>query len=389
MNLDAHGFVWRAPSSSEVSKPGALAGLRLSVKDLFNIQGIPTGAGNPDWLASHSIPTHTAESVSRLLDAGAVLVGKTLTDELAYSLQGSNIHYGTLVNPAAPERITGGSSSGAAVSVASNVADIGLGTDTGGSIRVPASYCGLYGFRPSHGAVSLDGCVPLAPRFDTAGWLCRDVHTSLQVGQVLLPQQFLHGFNQLLVIQAEINGQQLWNADCDDWLTNNMNGMQVTRLKLDNEYLHQASEIFRILQGRDIWRSHGEWISQTSPVFAPDIQQRFDWCSQLSQQDEINAEDALQTLMQEFKNYMDTQTLAIFPTTPGAAPPLDASAEYLANYRVQLMGLTALAGLAGYPQLSMPVMRNDDAPWGMSLMAIPGSDRALLQIAAELQGGPV
>ena len=166
---------------------GRLSGLRLGVKDLFYITGMPTTAGNPDWMASHSQPaTDTAPSVVALLNEGAVLVGKTLTDELAYSLEGINQHYGTPVNPKAPDRIPGGSSSGSAVAVAKEHIDIGLGTDTAGSIRVPASYNGLYGLRPSHGVISCEHLIPLAPRFDTVGWLTRDFPTMMRVAESIV-----------------------------------------------------------------------------------------------------------------------------------------------------------------------------------------------------------
>jgi amidase len=165
---------------------GELAGLRLAVKDLFDVAGLPTGAGNPRWLETHPIPANDAPAVARLLRAGASLVGKTVTDELAWSLNGTNIHYGTPYNPAAPGRMPGGSSSGSAAAVAAALADIGLGTDTGGSIRVPASYCGLYGLRPTHARVPREGVVPLAATFDVAGLLCRDAVTLRKSAAALL-----------------------------------------------------------------------------------------------------------------------------------------------------------------------------------------------------------
>src|SRR5690606_37246293 len=177
---------WIPRQEPDVALTGPLAGLRLAVKDLFDVAGMPTGAGNPRWLETHEAPDADAEAVARLRAAGASLVGKTITDELAWSLNGSNAHYGTPDNPAAPGRLPGGSSSGSASAVASGLADIGLGTDTGGSIRVPASYCGLFGLRPTHGRVPLEGAVPLAASFDTAGVFTRDAATLRKASETLL-----------------------------------------------------------------------------------------------------------------------------------------------------------------------------------------------------------
>ena len=165
---------------------GPLAGLTFAAKDIYDVGGHTCCCGNPDWLATHPPAERTATAVTALLAAGATLVGKTLTDELAFSLNGENDHYGTPVNPAAPDRIPGGSSNGSASAVAGELVDTALGSDTGGSVRAPASYCGIYGIRTSHGAIPLDGVMPLAPSFDTVGWFARDAEMLERVGGVLL-----------------------------------------------------------------------------------------------------------------------------------------------------------------------------------------------------------
>lgn len=151
---------------------GVLSNLTVAVKDSYNIAGLATSNGSPDWLESHPVATVTAPAVGKLLNAGATIVAKTVMDEMAYSIEGQNHHYGTPLNPASPDRIPGGSSSGSASAVAQGLADIGLGGDTGGSIRIPASFCGLFGIRPTHGRVNITGSVPLAPSFDTGGEYC-------------------------------------------------------------------------------------------------------------------------------------------------------------------------------------------------------------------------
>jgi amidase len=151
------------------SGSGRLTGLTFAAKDVFDIAGHRTGNGNPVWLETHPPAERTASAVQRLLDAGARMVGKTHTDDMAYSLNGENVHYGTPVNPVAPGRIPGGSSSGSAAAVAGGLVDFALGTDCGGSVRLLASYCGLYGLRPTHGLAPADGVVPLASSFDAVG----------------------------------------------------------------------------------------------------------------------------------------------------------------------------------------------------------------------------
>src|SRR5688572_8418558 len=165
---------------------GPLAGLTFAAKDIYDVAGAKTGFGCPDWLRTHEPAARTAPAVQRLLDAGAHLVGKTHTEEMAWSLTGENAHYGTPVNVNAPGRVPGGSSSGSAAAVAAGVVDFAIGSDTGGSVRLPASYCGILGMRPTHGRISLEGVCPLAPSFDTCGWFARDAGVFERVGRVLL-----------------------------------------------------------------------------------------------------------------------------------------------------------------------------------------------------------
>ena len=367
------------------SNNGSLSELRLGVKDLFHIANIPTTAGNPDWLASHLIPDRTAPSVLTLLEAGATLVGKTLTDELAYSLEGVNQHYGTPVNPQAPNRLPGGSSSGSAVAVANNSIDIGLGTDTGGSIRVPASYNGIYGFRPSHAAVNCEHLIPLSPRFDTVGWLTRDITTMNKVAEVFLEQGTRHSVSHLVI--SNLENIETWSLARQPLLE--LIHPQFTSVKYVNltaELLAEASTAFRILQGREIWHIHGQWIEQQQPNFAPEIGDRFNWCKSLTQSDEHSA--AIKA--EKFVNFWLSSILPsdnhvlLMPTTPGAAPLIDTPTAKLSEYRTLLMGLTAPAGLTRAPQISLPYLISEQAPWGVSLVARHGCDQALLNCAAAI-----
>ncbi|WP_323813097.1 amidase [Cellvibrio sp. NN19] len=393
MSLDQRVFAWRGSYSNPRAGSGSLAGLRLGVKDLFHIAGLPTAAGNPDWLASHPIPEHTSPVVTQLLDAGAELVGKTQTDELAYSLNGLNIHYGAPLNPVAPDRLPGGSSSGSAVAVAAGDIDIGLGTDTGGSIRVPASYNGLFGIRTTHGLISSEHMVPLAPLFDTVGWFARDARTLARVGEVLLPdhlpRQFPnkpeHASLRIALLLPSQNGA-LWTPAHQDWLNQQALLTGVKPILLNSDWLNRASQCFRTLQARAIWQTHGDWITNQKPTFAPDIHARFQWCATLTDADQQAAEAERALLQAEIDSWFDDVDLILLPTTPGAAPLLGAEPEWMDNYRSQLMGLTAPAGLAGLPQVHLPVLNDQGAPCGVSLLGKRDMDKALLQLAIELCG---
>jgi Asp-tRNA(Asn)/Glu-tRNA(Gln) amidotransferase A subunit family amidase len=378
--------------SENITPNLTLSGFTLAVKDLFHICGLPTTAGNPDWLASHSIPQHTSPAVDALIQAGARLVGKTITDELAYSLNGQNIHYGTPFNLSAPERIPGGSSSGSAVAVREGSANIGLGTDTGGSIRVPASYNGLFGLRPTHGRISCEHMVSLAPSFDTVGWITRDLDVLDKVAEVFFddthidnahfPQRTLQdtkiGFAQELAQQCE------FPEALEAAYHNMVPSPCMLETGLSSDLLSKASETFRTLQGYEIWQTHGQWITEKSPTFAPDIQDRFNWCTTITKQQHQEAQKNQHNFMSHI-NHLFTQCDVIFlPTTPGAAPLIDTPSDILATYRNTLMKLTCIAGLCGLPQLHIPLSINLHAPMGFSLIGQKNHDKQLIKIARML-----
>ena len=365
-----------------------LSGLGLAVKDLFHIQGLPTAAGNPDWLASHPIPERTNNCVAKMLDAGATFKGKTVTDELAYSLHGQNKHYETLVNPAAPAHIPGGSSSGSAVAVSAHLADIGLGTDTGGSIRVPSSYQGLWGLRTTHGAVACDNMVALAPSFDTVGWMTRDLATLTKVANVCLDSAAQSEITSApkLGIAAHLFEQTAHKSLCRTWLNalaDRTDCIALTQAELDLNML-QTAATFRTLQGSEIWQQHGEWIEDTQPDIANDIMLRLNWCKTITTQD-VQQAKAQQTVVND---HLDTLfekiDVLVIPTTPGVAPRCDADETTLANDRNALLALTAIAGLAGLPQLHLPLFTLHNAPCGLSLVGKKGNDLALLALAQKL-----
>lgn len=365
----------------------SLKQFRVAVKDLFDIASYPTTAGNPDWANTHPIPHFTSPVVSALQNAGASIVGKTITDELAYSLNGQNIHFGTPLNPRNAERLPGGSSSGSAIAVAQGSADIGLGTDTGGSIRVPASYNGLYGLRPSHGVVSTEHLVGLAPSFDTVGWMTRDIHTLNAVAKVLLADLPAVSINKPIKVaySASINAQSSQHAELAQLLVTLQKLEKIDVLDLSSILtpadLQQGAEAFRILQGAEIWSTHGEWITTCQPTFAPDIASRFAWCSTITPAQQLEALKIQQQFNLKLKPLFEQADCLLIPTTPGSAPLLTMNDDELAHYRNTLLSMTCIAGLGGLPQLQLPLSGKNDAPVGVSLIGAKYHDQFLIDFA--------
>jgi amidase len=365
---------------------GPLAGLSFGAKDIYDIAGHRTGFGSPDWFATHPAATRTAAAVQRLLDAGADMVGKTHTDELTYSLNGENAHYGTPVNVNAPGRIPGGSSSGSAAAVAAGLCDFTLGSDTGGSVRAPASYCGIYGIRPTHGRVSLEGACPLATSFDTAGWFARDPETLERVGRVLLGNERAGAPGKLLVAEDafQLAGGSISRAlqPALDRVSAQLGAPQ--RVTVSTEGLPQWFQVFRVLQGAEVWAQHGSWITRVKPQLGPGIKERVEWAATLTARDVGPAKSKREEIARRMAQLLSGNAILVLPTLPGIAPLLNTPAAELEDYRGRAMSLLCIAGLARLPQVNLPVARLDGCPLGLSLIAARGGDMMLLALARAL-----
>jgi amidase len=358
------------------------------VKDLYAIAGRVTGAGNPDWRRTHSAETATAPAVGALLKAGATLSGITHTDELAFSLNGRNFHYGTPINTAAPDRIPGGSSSGSAAAVAGRVVDFALGTDTGGSVRVPASHCGIFGFRPTHGRIPTTGLVPLAPCFDTVGWFARTPEMLAAVGDVLLPgDEVPVGEVSRLFLAEDILAEA--DAAVGEAFAKLLPLLQAEFGKPDRGQivplpLGDAFEATRVLSVDAVKRGHGAWITQAKPVFGPGLAQRFQ--AALGQPDALVPPAAMirERVAAHLQALLGGGLVAVMPTVSAPPPRRDVSDEVLEAYRFRTQRVTCPAGLAGAPQINIPALRVEGAPVGLALIAAPGADRLLLATAARV-----
>jgi len=377
------------------AEEGPLKGLTFAAKDIFDVAGYVTGCGNPDWARTQAPAESHAWAVDKLLGMGADLVGKTITDELAYSLNGQNVHYGTPTNPAAPGRIPGGSSSGSASAVAGGVADTALGSDTGGSIRIPGSYCGLFGLRPTHGRISLEGVMPLAPSFDTCGWFARDAETLRRVGEVLLdePAQEEPQVSRLLLAEDAFaltgaeGGAAL--APFVSMLEARFGKAESVTVTGSGRSFEELMLCFRTIQAQEIWRQHGGWIREMKPTFGPDVGARFAWAQTVSARAAEAASVDRRQFKETFGKLLEGDRILCIPTAPGIAPLASASEVDMQEHRSRVLGLTSVAGLSGFPQITMPLAILHGCPLGLSLIGAPGRDMKLLCLAEVMTGEEV
>ena len=384
----AHAFLPYPDAPVPHAATGPLSGLCFAAKDLFDVAGYPTGGGQPFVLAMSGIKTTTAPAVQQLLDAGARFIGKTVTDELAFSMNGNNAHFGAPINGAAPNRISGGSSSGSASAVSSNLCDFALGSDTGGSVRAPANHCGLYGIRPTHGRISLSGVLDLAPSLDTCGYFARDVETFARVSSVLLGAdvaplpdkiRLLKPTDLWTLLNAEATAAQAAPLARVEAALGTAQPTTVVLDDMDTMYWR-----FRYLQGREAWMVNGPLIERFCPPLGPGVAERFDWSRQVT-----DAQFAQATVYRErFKKHLaillDADGVLVLPTVPDIAPLCHDSDEKMESYRNRAVQMLCVSGLSGFPQISMPLGQRLGAPLGLSLLGPAGSDASLVRLAQRI-----
>ncbi|MBO0664275.1 amidase [Jiella sp. MQZ9-1] len=381
--MAASPFVLTLDPADFPAGDGPLAGLRLAIKDNFELAGTIAGSGHPLWAASRPPALDTAPLVDRLIRQGARPVGKTHMDELAYSLMGENAHYGTPLNPAAPERVPGGSSSGSASAVAQGLADIGLGSDTGGSVRLPASFCGLWGWRPTHGLLPAVGLQALAPSYDVPGFLTRDGATLSRVADAVLG-----GITEAVAKEAP-RGPHRSIAPDDIWalapdaavpLARHRDGADRSAL-LPPALIAELQPVFGIVQGAEVAEVFGDWIRANNPEFGPGVRERFEAALRLHPEAIATARALRARIAAIIMDRLAPEGVMLVPTAPGAAPRLGSSGAQMELYRNRALSLLCLAGHAGLPQISVPLAEVEGAPVGLSLVGPRGSDRRLIGLA--------
>jgi amidase len=367
---------------------GKLAGLDFGVKDIFDIGQTTSSFGNPVWFETHEPALETAPAVKRLLDAGGSMVGRTVSDELAYSLTGENIHYGTPVNPRDPGRIPGGSSCGSASAVAAGLVDFALGTDCGGSVRLPSSYCGLLGIRPSLGRVSTEGVIPFSASFDVIGWFARDTGVLANVAEILFdtpraarpPDRLIIAVDAFGFIDPSIK-QALQPA------INQVRGyfQRHDEKTICDDSLEDWFNVFRTIQAAEIWANHGSWIERHSPKFGPGIDERMEWASKVLPCQVADARARQMVIINRINDVLGEDDVLCMPTSPRIAPFKNQNVNTIeVTYRHQAMGLLCISGLGGLPQVSLPLTELECMPLGLSLVARHGNDEMLLEVAKSI-----
>ena len=377
-HANAFARLFDLPGAAE----GPLAGRSFGAKDLYDIAGHVTGYGNPEWARTHGPATGTAYAVEALLDAGATLKGKTHTDELAYSLMGMNAHYGTPLNSADPRRVPGGSSSGSASAVAAGLVEIGLGSDTGGSVRMPASFCGIWGLRTSFGLVPLEGAMPFTRSFDTVGWFTRDGALLEQVAAASGCPQVAAPTRLLLPVDVWAQAEPATVTALAPALAQLQAHLGPAEpVVLAPEGLTTWKETFRICQAAEIWDCLGDWVTENTPNFGPGIRERFEIAANIDAVTWAEARLAHDRVRARMTEVVTPGAVLVLPTSPGPAPLIEADPAALDDFRQRAFAMLCAAGLSGYPQLSAPAGEVEGGPVGISLLGAPDTDRGLIALA--------
>lgn len=367
---------------------GPLAGLAFVAKDLFDVAGHPTGGGNPDWARQNPVPTRNAWAVQTLLNAGATLVGKTVTDEVSLGILGENAFDGVPRNPAAADRVPGGSSSGTAAAVGAGLADFGLGTDTGGSVRVPASFSGLFGIRPTHGRLDLTGMMPQAPTSDTTGWLARDGATFLRVSAVMLGEtEKTCALPDRLVVATDAFGfADPAVRDALRPMIERLRGMMGSAREdiLAPPGLSVWGRAQRTIQPVEAWETFRPWIERDNPRFAFTVARGLVLGAMTPAADIAWADLMRREARGRLSHLVPPGTVLAMPTTPFPAPPVGRPVSELTTLREQILCLCAHGGLAGHPQVSVPGATVDGLPVGLSLVGARSEDIAVVALAQAL-----
>ncbi|XP_047954594.1 outer envelope protein 64, chloroplastic-like isoform X1 [Salvia hispanica] len=386
--------------------PHPLTGLSFAVSDVFDVEGLVTGFGNPDWSRTHEPATRTCPVVAALVDGGATCVGKTVVDDMALGVSGENRHYESPTNPAAPARVPGGASSGAAVAVAAKLADFSLGIDTDGGVRLPAGNCAVVGFRPSHGTVSLSGVIPVSESLDTVGWFAKDPSVLRRVGHVLLqvpyaaqrkPRTFVIADDcfQLSKLPADrtqvviksiekLYGRQvLRHENLGDYIKLKVPSLKTFSVGQSNgdgksSPLGMLANAMQIIKCYEFRQNHNEWINSVKPTLDPVISAQLREASDLTDADV----EKCRTIRIELRSAIDALVkddgILVIPTALGPPPKLEAKENYSKEYLIQATTLSSVASMSGCCQVAVPLGIHEKCPVSLSLLARHGADRFLL-----------
>ena len=388
MNDALGAFVAGTPLVVRGAAIGRLSGLTFAAKDLFDVQGHVTGCGNPDWRRTHAPARRSAWCVERLLAAGATLVGKTVTDEISLGLLGINRFDGTPINPRVVNRVAGGSSSGSAAAVAGGLVDVSLGSDSGGSVRVPASFTGIYGLRPTHGAIPVDGLMTQSPSFDTVGFFAADTMHFEALGDVLLPSSEHDGvIDKLLIVDDAF---ALADEAVRQALAGPVNALSaavahVSNIEIAPEGLAYWCSNQRLLQAFEFSRTFAPWVDRVNPTFSFEVGRSLALAARIEESDLTSPRKVRDYVRARLDELLGTSGVLCLPTTPQLPVQRDVKLSEMSRACDRIVELTCIAGLTGLPQISLPLgMTPDGIPVGLSLIGQRGADRQLLELASRL-----
>jgi amidase len=375
----------KAPIKGAASGP--LAGLSAVVKDMYDIAGERTGCGSPDWLATQAPAARHCPPVQKILDAGATITGKTVCDEFFYSVSGANAHYGTPLNARAPGRLPGGSSAGSAAACGAGLCDFALGSDTGGSVRVPASFNGIYGLRPTHERIEHTGVVDMAPTFDVPGWFAATPGVFRKIGPVLLDSRGVAAKIERVVVLEDAFAQA--EEPVADLLRTVLEFMsddlpEMIHSKIAPDGFDPWREAFRIVQAYEVWQTFGGFVTAHQPKLGSGVRERMEFAATVTGAQADAARSVQLKAREHIRQITAPGTILALPTSPAIAPKIETTGAEMEEFRVRVMRLTCTAGVSGLPQMSIPAGTVSGCPIGLSFIGWAGGDEALLDLACEL-----
>jgi len=346
---------------------GPLAGVPYLLKDLYPVKGVPTHAGSGFLPEVRPTPLHDSALVTALDSAGATLAGTTHLHEFAYGLTGENAHWGDVCHPEFPERTSGGSSSGSAAAVAAGIVPFAIGTDTGGSIRVPAAYCGLFGLRltPHHAWIA--DAFPLAKRFDTAGWFTR---TAIEMEAIV--ESLIGTAESVRPLRGVSLGFDTWvEADADVAIAVKAamprfapEADRATREELLNAF-QGATQAYAVLQSVDAFDVHRDWLDPLKSRYSPEVWQRIDRGRRWSDDQLMSAQAKLVSIHLLWARFFQTFDFLVLPATPF---PALRKLECTLENRNRLLALTTPASLGGLPVLTVPIRLPSGLTTGLQIV---------------------
>ncbi|KAK7328149.1 hypothetical protein VNO77_22245 [Canavalia gladiata] len=398
---------------SQPNQNQMLSALTFAVKDIFDVKGYVTGFGNPDWKRTHEEAAETAIVINTLLSNGATFVGKTVMDEFSFGISGENKFYGTPTNPHMPSCIPGGSSSGSAVAVAAGLVDFAIGTDTTGCVRIPAAFCGILGFRPSHGIISTMGVLPNAQSLDTVGWFARDPSVLHRVGLVLLQLNLVEHKRTRRIIFADdlfqlskvpsqktvyiickaiekMSGYQSPNhMNLCQYIASNVSSLkgfrkQLTHPKNGLSVLKALTSVMLSLQGYEFKTNHEEWVNSVKPRLGRGVSGCVNAAMNTTHGDIKTLYKVRHEMLGAFQSLLKDDGILVIPTVADDPLKLNLEKGFSSEFHDRAFALSSIASISGCCQVAIPLGYHSDYCLSVSFISAHGADKFLLDTVLDM-----